>query len=119
MNSDSPGNPRLTEEGESPMDQVKHETPAPSDPQNGPYETREQAVAAFDAFTRGADSGTLGSRDQVLAEAIVDILDEYSGSGRYDYDLAWKLAGLLSATDVGVICSWLRRVAGDRPEASR
>jgi hypothetical protein len=88
------------------------------DPQNGPYETREQAEQAYADFTRGADSGTLGSRYRFLADAITDVIEEFAAAGAYDRELAFKLGGLLTATEVGVVCSWIRRTAGDRPDDS-
>jgi hypothetical protein len=90
------------------------------DDQNGPYDTREQAEAAYADFTRGAESGMLASRFQFLADAIEDVIvDLGAAAGAYDREVAAKLAALLTATEIGVICSWIRRAAGDQPEAGQ
>lgn len=99
--------------------------PTESDPANGPYATRAEAQAAYAALTRAAARGTSGppgeqlvfTRGQLLAEAIIDTIDGFASTGGYDRQLAAWLGELLDATDVGVICSWIRRAAHDRPEA--
>jgi hypothetical protein len=93
--------------------------PATYDDQNGPYATREQAEAAYAYFTRSAESGTLGTRARFPADAIIDALDEFASTGAYDRDLAERLASLLTEVDIGVVCSWVRRAAHDRPEAGQ
>ena len=90
--------------------------PGAWDPQNGPYDSREQAEAAYVHLARGAESGTLAGRTQFLAESVIDAIDEFASTGAYDRQLAGRLAAMLSATDMGVLASWVRRAAGDRPE---
>ena len=89
------------------------------DPQNGPYASRAEAEAAYADFTRGAESSTLASRGRFLGDALVDVIDEFGSTGAYDRDLIGRLADLLTAVDMGVICSWIRRAAHDRPEAGQ
>lgn len=89
------------------------------DPQNGPYGTRAEAEAAYALFARGAESSTLASRGRFLADALVDVIDEFGNTGAYDRDLIGRLADLLTAVDIGVICSWVRRAAHDRPKAGQ
>lgn len=87
------------------------------DSQNGPYESREQAEAAYAYLARGAESGAyLADRTQFLAESIIDTIDNFAETGAYDRQLAGRLAAQLAVTDVGVIASWVRRAAGDRPD---
>lgn len=105
-----------------------HVAPAPSgpaaastapparDPANGPYATREEAEAAFADLARGAESGTLGTRTQFLAASVIDTIDNFAETGAYDQQLAGRLASLLGAADIGVIASWVRRAAHDRPD---
>ena len=90
--------------------------PGAWDDQCGPYESRESAEEAYEYLARGAGSSTLAGRTQFLAETIIDALDEFSETGAYDRQLAGRLAAMLSATDMGVIASWVRRAAGDVPE---
>ena len=67
-------------------------------------------------LARGAESGTLAGRTQFLAESVTDAIDNFAATGAYDRQLAGRLAATLSATDMGVIASWVRRAARDVPD---
>lgn len=95
-----------------------------ADPQDGPWATREQAEHVFAGFREAAERGTSGppgeqlvfTSRQHLAEALADTIEGYAPIGDYDRALIERLAGLLDAVDIGVICSWVYRVA---PEAGQ
>ena len=88
------------------------------DPADGPFRDRMHAGEVFARFRQAAESGTFGPRDRFLADALVDAVDSFPGAemGAYDRQLAAWLGELLDPVDVGVICSWIRRAARDRPD---
>ena len=96
-------------------------------PGNGPFATREQAEHVFAAFSQAAGRGRSGpdiprgeqlvfTTHQHLAEALTDTIEYWAELGDYDRQLIGRLAELLDATDIGVVCSWIYRVMRDIPD---
>jgi len=91
-------------------------------PGNGPFDTREQAEAVFAAFSQAARRGTSGPPGEQMffaarqwkAEALADTIELWAPLGDYDRQVIAALAGLLDATDIGVVCSWLYRIKADQ-----
>jgi hypothetical protein len=90
-------------------------------PGNGPFASRQRAEHVFAVFRQDAERGTSGppgeqlvfTTHQLLAETLTDTIEYYAALGDYDRQLIGRLAGLLDATDIGVVCSWIYRVTGD------
>jgi hypothetical protein len=111
---------------ETPASPAAASTALPAaDPEDGPFRDRMEAGAAFARFREAAERGTSGppgeqlvfTRGQHLAEALTDTVEDLGAElGGYDRQLAAWLGELLDPTDIGVICSWIRRAAHDRPD---
>jgi hypothetical protein len=90
-------------------------------PENGPFQTREQAAAVFAAFAQAAETGTAGppgeqltfTGPQFLAESLTDAIEMWATAGDYDRQLIGRLAARLDAVDIAVIMSWLYRIRPD------
>jgi hypothetical protein len=93
-------------------------------PENGPFATRQQAELVFGVFRQAAETGRAGPPGEqlvyttrgFLADALTDAIEIRAELGDYDRQLIARLAGLLDAVDVGVLCSWLDRVTRDTPQ---
>jgi hypothetical protein len=97
----------------------------PTDPADGPFDSRPQAEAAFAGFAAAAARGHTGppgeqityTLSQFLADAITDTIESNGGQlGAYDRMLIAHLGGYLDAVEVATVCSWIRRTDRDRPE---
>lgn len=99
--------------------------PPPSD---GPFASRQQAEAVFAHFRQAAQRGRSGppweqltyTTPGFLADSLADTIDSFPGAvvAAYDRILIDRIAGLFDPVDVAVIMSWIRRAAGDRPDAT-
>jgi hypothetical protein len=87
-------------------------TTAPS--QDGPFQTRQQAAAAFADWLAGPRGGISATASQHAAEALTDTLDVLGVPlGAFDRAVVSELAELDPLT-VAIVMSWLHRAARDQ-----
>ena len=87
-------------------------TTAPS--QDGPFQTRQQAAAAFADLLTGPRGSIPASATQHAAEALTGTLDVLGVPlGAFDHAVIAELAELDPLT-VAIVMSWLHRAARDQ-----
>ena len=88
-------------------------TAAPS--RDGPFQTRQQAAAAFADLLTGPRGRIPATATQHAAEALTGTLDVLGvPHGAFDHAVIFELAELDPLT-VAIVMSWLNRAARDQP----
>ena len=84
-------------------------TAAPS--RDGPFQTRQQAAAAFADWLSGPRGSIPATATQFAAEALTDTLDVLGVPlGAFDH----AVIGELDPLTVAIVMSWLHRAARDQ-----
>ena len=83
--------------------------------QDGPFQTRQQAAAAFAGGLAGPRGGISPTASQHAAEGLTNTLDVLGVPlGAFDHAVIRELAELDPLT-VAIVTSWLYRTARDQP----